>query len=209
VDGLRVTDAASLSVIEMVLTGKVNQELVALLNARDAGAVGLSGKDGRLLQARRIVHESGRDLGEVGEVTKVNADFLRMLLDKDYIPVLSPIGLSEDGKSLSINADDVAAHVAAALGATKLIYLTDVPGLLESSPDGELVRQVTDEDLVRRLAAGSITGGMKIKARSILEALKGGVERVHVLDGRQPHTVIAELFTDRGVGTLVTRAAAA
>jgi acetylglutamate kinase len=204
VDGLRVTDAASLPVVEMVLTGKVNQELVALLNARDAGAVGLSGKDGRLLEARRVVHESGRDLGYVGEVTAVNTAFLRMLLDKDYVPVISPIGLSDDGKSLSINADDVAAHVAMALGAKKLIYLTDVPGLLESSPDGALVRQVTTEDLARRLAAGSITGGMKIKARSILEALEGGVERVHVLDGRQPHTIIAELFTDRGVGTLVS-----
>ncbi|HET9593929.1 MAG TPA: bifunctional glutamate N-acetyltransferase/amino-acid acetyltransferase ArgJ, partial [Anaeromyxobacteraceae bacterium] len=179
VDGLRVTDAASLPVVEMVLTGKVNQELVALLNARDAGAVGLSGKDGRLLEAKRLVHESGRDLGSVGEVSRVNAEFLRMLLDKDYVPVISPIGLSGDGKSLSINADDVAAHVAAALGAKKLIYLTDVPGILESSPDGELVRQVTADDLRRRLAAGSITGGMKIKAHSILEALSGGVERVH------------------------------
>ena len=204
IDGLRITDAAALPVIEMVLTGKVNQELVALINARGAAAVGLSGKDGRLLEARQKLHESGRDLGSVGEVTAVNAAFLEMLLDKDYIPVISPIGLSADGKGLSINADDVAAHVAAALGAKKLIYLTDVPGLLESSPDGELVRQVTTGDLRRRLAAGSITGGMKIKAHSILEALQGGVERVHVLDGRQPHTVIAELFTDRGVGTLVT-----
>ena len=206
VDGLRITDAASLPVIEMVLTGKVNQELVALLNARDAGAVGLSGKDGRLLEVRQIVHESGRDLGYVGEVTAVNTAFLTMLLDKDYVPVISPIGLSGDGKSLSINADDVAAHVASALGAKKLIYLTDVPGLLDSSPDGELVRQVSTQDLSRRMTAGSITGGMKIKAQSILKALEGGVERVHILDGRQPHTVIAELFTDRGVGTLVTRA---
>ncbi len=205
VDGLRITDAASLPVVEMVLTGKVNQELVALLNARDAGAVGLSGKDGRLLEAQRIVHESGRDLGYVGEVTAVNTAFLTMLLEKGYVPVISPIGLSDDGKSLSINADDVAGRVAAALGAKKLIYLTDVPGLLDSSPDGELVRQVSAKDLARRIAAGSITGGMKIKAQSILRALEGGVERVHVLDGRQPHTVIAELFTDRGVGTLVAR----
>jgi acetylglutamate kinase len=204
VDGLRVTDETSLSVVEMVLTGKVNQELVALLNARHAGAVGLSGKDGRLLQAKHVVHESGRDLGAVGEVTAVNTEFLRMLLDKDYIPVISPIGLSEDGKSLSINADDVAAHVAGALGAKKLIYLTDVPGILESYPDGQLVRQVPAPDLIRRIETGSVTGGMKIKAQCILEALEAGVERVHILDGRQPHTVIAELFTDRGVGTLVT-----
>jgi acetylglutamate kinase len=205
VDGLRVTDAASLPVVEMVLTGKVNQELVALLNARDAGAVGLSGKDGHLLTARRLVHQSGRDLGSVGEVTQVNEGFLRMFLQPGYIPVISPIGLSESGESLSINADEVAARIAVALGAKKLIYLTDVPGVLDSAPDGELVRQITVPDLRRRLAAGSISGGMRFKAESILAALAGGVERVHVLDGRQPHTVIAELFTDRGVGTLVTR----
>ena len=204
IDGMRITDAQSLPVVEMVLTGKVNQELVALLNARSAAAVGLSGKDGRLLRARKAVHESGRDLGHVGEVVEVNREFLRMFLDGGYVPVISPIGLADDGSGLSINADDVAAAVAVALGAPKLIYLTDVAGILESAPDGELVRQITSADLVRRIDAGAITGGMKWKAWSILAALKGGVGRVHVLDGRQPHTVIAELFTDRGVGSLVT-----
>ncbi|HET7754105.1 MAG TPA: bifunctional glutamate N-acetyltransferase/amino-acid acetyltransferase ArgJ [Anaeromyxobacteraceae bacterium] len=205
VDGLRITDAGSIPIVEMVLSGKVNQELVSLLNARDAGAVGVSGKDGSLIRARKLAHESGRDLGHAGEVASVNADFLRMLLDKDYVPVISPMALSEDGQTLSVNADDVAAHVAVALGARKLIYLTDVPGILESAPDGELVRQLDAALLTRRLEAGSITRGMKIKAQAILRALAGGVERVHVLDGRQPHTVIAELFTDRGVGSLVTR----
>jgi acetylglutamate kinase len=204
-DGLRITDQESMPVVEMVLSGKVNQELVALLNARDAGAVGVSGKDGQMLRARKLEHESGRDLGHAGEITEVNREFLRMLLKGNYVPVISPIALGEDGGSLSINADDVAAAVAVALGAKKLIYLTDVPGILESSPDGELVRQVTAPDLRRRIETGSLTGGMKLKARAILSALEGGVERVHVLDGRQPHTVIAELFTDRGVGTLVTR----
>ncbi len=204
VDGMRITDAQSLPVVEMVLTGKVNQELVALLNARSAAAVGLSGKDGRLLRARKAVHESGRDLGQVGEVVEVNRAFLQMFLDGGYVPVISPIGLTDEGSGLSINADDVAAAVAVALGAPKLIYLTDVPGILESAPDGELVRQITAADLTRRIDAGAITGGMKWKAWSILAALKGGVGRVHVLDGRQPHTVIAELFTDRGVGSLVT-----
>jgi acetylglutamate kinase len=205
VDGMRVTDAQSLPVVEMVLTGKVNQELVALLNVRNAGAVGLSGKDGRLLRAEKIQHESGRDLGRVGHVVEVNEKFLRMLLDGGYVPVISPIGLADDGSSLSINADEVAAAIAVALGAKKLIYLTDVPGILESSPDGDLVRQLTLPDLTRRMAAGGITGGMKWKAQSIVKALEGGVERVHVLDGRQPHTVIAELFTDRGVGSLVSK----
>jgi acetylglutamate kinase len=205
VDGLRITDAQSLPVVEMVLTGKVNQEMVALLNARNAGAVGLSGKDGRLLRAQKsTVHESGRDLGHVGHVVEVNKAFLEMFLQGGYVPVISPIGLSDEGGSLSINADEVAAAIAAALGARKLIYLTDVPGILESTPDGQLVRQLSAADLTRRLEAGAITGGMKWKAHSILAALAGGVERVHVLDGRQPHTVIAELFTDRGVGSLVT-----
>jgi len=205
VDGMRVTDAQSLPVVEMVLSGKVNQELVALLNARNAGAVGLSGKDGQLLRAEKIQHESGRDLGHVGHVREVNEKFLRMLLDGGYVPVISPIALADDGGSLSINADEVAAAVAVALGSRKLIYLTDVAGILESAPDGALVRQLTVADLTRRMEAGAITGGMKWKAQSILAALAGGVERVHVLDGRQPHTVIAELFTDRGVGSLVQK----
>ncbi|BDG04237.1 bifunctional glutamate N-acetyltransferase/amino-acid acetyltransferase ArgJ [Anaeromyxobacter oryzae] len=206
VDGMRITDAQSLPVVEMVLSGKVNQELVALLNARNAGAVGLSGKDGKLVRARKVAHASGVDLGYVGEVVEVNRKFLEMLLDGGYVPVISPIGLADDGTGLSINADAVASAVAVALGARKLIYLTDVPGILESSPDGELVRQQTAPDLVRRLETGAITGGMKWKAHAILAALQGGVDRVHVLDGRQPHTVIAELFTDRGVGSLVTLA---
>jgi acetylglutamate kinase len=202
---MRVTDAQTLPVVEMVLTGKVNQELVAMLNARNAGAVGISGKDGALIRAEQIRDESGRDLGKVGRVVQVNEKFLRMLLDGGYVPVISPIGLAEDGSGLSINADEVAAAVAVALGSKKLIYLTDVAGILESAPDGALVRQLSAPDLRKRLEAGGVTGGMKWKAQSILAALEGGVERVHVLDGRQPHTVIAELFTDRGVGSLVQK----
>src|SRR5512133_2330838 len=203
VDGMRIPDAQSLPVVEMVLTGKVNQELVALLNARNAGAVGLSGKDGSLLRARKATHESGRDLGRVGEIVEVNRAFLTMFLDQGYVPVISPIGLGEGGESLSINADEVAAAVAVALGSKKLIYLPDVPGILASAPDGDLIRQLTRADLHRMIETGAITGGMKWKAQSIQAALSSGVERVHVLDGRQPHTVIAELFTDRGVGSLV------
>jgi acetylglutamate kinase len=203
-DGMRITDAASLPVVEMVLSGKINQELVAMFNARGANAVGLSGKDGNLLRAEKRGLEGGVDLGYVGKIVEVNRKFLKMFLDQNYVPVISPIGIAEDGTGLSINADDVAAAVAGAVGAKKLIYLTDVAGILESAPDGELVRQVTSADLDRRMAAGAITGGMRWKAIACQAALKAGVERVHVLDGRQPHTVIAELFTDRGVGSLVT-----
>jgi acetylglutamate kinase len=155
------------------------------------------------LRAKKAVFDTGRDMGSVGEVVEVNREFLKMFLDGGYVPVISPIGLSDDGTSLSINADMVAAALAVALGASKLLHLTDVAGILDS-PEGELVRQLTAADLTRRMEAGAITGGMKWKAQSILTALRGGVSRVHVLDGRQPHSVIAELFTDRGVGSLVT-----
>lgn len=202
VDGLRVTNANDLKVVEMVLTGKINQEIVTLLNRGGPNAVGVSGKDGGLIRARKLLGPEGRDLGQVGEVTAIHRDFLEMLLAKSYIPVISPIGLGDDGASYNINADTVAAEIALAVGATKLIYLTDVPGILH---DGELVTDLTLEELRARVASGAIAGGMLAKARSIDRALTGGVERAHVIDGRIPHSVIAELFTDRGVGTLVTR----
>jgi acetylglutamate kinase len=202
VDGMRVTNTSDLQVVEMVLTGKINQGIVSLLNRTGSHAVGISGKDGGLIRARKLVADHGRDLGQVGEVISVNRDFIEMLLAKSYIPVISPIGLGEDGASYNINADAVAAEIATAVGAFKLIYLTDVPGVLEN---GELVMDLPVEELMRRVARGSITGGMKAKARSIARAFEGGIERAHVIDGRTPHSVIAELFTDRGVGTLVTR----
>jgi acetylglutamate kinase len=201
VDGVRVTSSSDLKVVEMVLNGSINSEIVTLLNRRGGHAVGVSGKDGALLKARKAMSEGGRDLGLIGEITQVNKPFLEMLLDQGYVPVISPIGLGDDGQSYNINADAVAAEVAVAVGATKLIFLTDVAGILEN---GELVPDLTAMDLGKRLEGGAISGGMRIKARWILKALQGGVERVHVIDGRTPHSVIAELFTDRGVGTLVT-----
>ncbi len=202
VDGVRVTDAQDLKVVEMVLSGSINSDIVTLLNGNGGAAVGVSGKDGALLKARKLVSESGRDLGQVGEVTEVNVKFLEMLLQQGYVPVISPIGIGDDGQSYNINADSVAAAVAAAVGATKLIYLTDVPGILES---GELISELTSAALQAKLASGAISGGMTVKGRSILQALEGGVERVHVIDGRTPHSLIAELFTDKGVGTLITQ----
>ncbi len=202
VDGMRVTDASDLKVVEMVLTGSINTELVTLLNREGGHAVGVSGKDGALLRARKLHSEPGRDLGQVGEVTKVNSDFLEMLLKQKYIPVISPVGIGEDGQSYNINADSVAAEVAGALGVSKLIYLTDVAGILSS---GELLSDLAAPDLRRLLENGTIVGGMRAKVESILKALAAGVDRVHVIDGRLPHSVIGELFTDHGVGTLITR----
>src|SRR3989441_242230 len=200
VDGQRVTNASDVKVVEMVLTGSINTELVTLLNGNGAAlAVGVSGKDGGLIPARKLVPE-GRDLGQVGEVTQVNRDFLEMLLQQGYVPVVSPVGLGEDGQSYNINADNVAAEVAVAIGAQKLIYLSDVPGILKA---GELIGQLTGADLHALIDDGTIKGGMKAKARSILKVLSAGVQSVHLLDGRVPHSIIGELFTDNGVGSWI------
>jgi acetylglutamate kinase len=201
IDGIRVTSAADVKVVEMVLTGAVNSELVTLLNQDGAHAMGVSGKDGALLRARKLVAEHGRDLGQVGEITAVNGAVLEMLLGGGFVPVISPVALGDDGQSYNINADAAAAEIAIAVGADKLIYLTDVAGVLEH---GELVSQLTAPQLEAQLAGETITGGMRVKTQSILKALGAGVARVHVIDGRTPHSVIAELFTDRGVGTLIT-----
>jgi acetylglutamate kinase len=202
VDGVRVTGREDVKVVEMVLTGRINTELVSLLNQSTANAVGVSGKDAGLLRARKLMGEGGRDLGMVGEVTAVNHELLEVLLDKKYVPVVSPVGLGEDGEGYNINADAAAAEIAVALHAEKLIYLTDVPGILDN---GELVSEITASQLSDKIASGVIKGGMVAKARSVLKAIEGGVAMVHILDGRTPHSVIAELFTDRGVGTLVRR----
>ena len=200
IDGVRVTAREDVKVVEMVLTGKVNTEIVSLLNQSSAHAVGVSGKDAGLLRARKLVTE--RDLGMVGEVTHVNHELLEVLLDKRYVPVVSPVGLGEDGEGYNINADSAAAEIAIALHAYKLIYLTDVPGILVN---GELVSQIGAAELVAKIEDGTIKGGMVAKAKSILRAIEGGVESVHIIDGRTAHSVIAELFTDRGVGTLIRR----
>lgn len=202
VDGVRVTGRDDVKVVEMVLTGRINTELVSLLNQSSAHAVGLSGKDAGLLRARKLAGEGGRDLGMVGEVTHVNHELLEVLLDKKYVPVVSPVGLGEEGEGYNINADAAAAEIAIAVRAEKLIYLTDVPGILEN---GELVSEIGASALLRKIADGTIKGGMVAKAKSVLRAIEGGVHSVHIIDGRTPHSLIAELFTDRGVGTLVKR----
>lgn len=200
IDGVRVTDADDLKVVEMVLTGKVNTEIVTLLNREKAHAVGISGKDAGLLRARKLLADDGRDLGRVGEITQVNTEFLDVLLSKKYVPVISPIGLGDDGEGYNINADTAAAEIAVALRADKLIYITDVPGVLV---EGELVSELSASEARRRIEDGTIRGGMVAKVKSILSALERGVSTVHMIDGRQPHTLIAELFTEKGVGTMV------
>ncbi|HEY5090316.1 MAG TPA: bifunctional glutamate N-acetyltransferase/amino-acid acetyltransferase ArgJ [Polyangia bacterium] len=201
-DGQRITGAEEIRVVEMVLTGRINTEIVGLINSLGGNAIGLSGKDGRLLQAHKLVPAPGKpDLGFVGEIEAVNADLLDMFLERGYLPVISPVGFGSDGASYNINADLAAGEIAAACGAERLIFLTDVAGILDD--EGNLISQIKAADLEARLGKG-IKGGMMVKAQAILDALADGVSAVHVIDGRTPHSVVAELFTDRGVGTLVT-----
>jgi acetylglutamate kinase len=187
-------------VVEMVLTGQINKEVVASLARAGVKAVGLSGKDGGLIEARKMETASGKDLGYVGDVAAVNPDVVELLLGKGYIPVISPVGLGKDGHTYNINADTVAAEIAIACGARKLIFLTDVAGILSN---GLLVSEMSAEELEIRMRDGTVTGGMLPKAASILRALSGNVETVHIIDGRVPHNVVAELFTSRGVGTMI------
>jgi acetylglutamate kinase len=199
VDGIRVTPVSELRVVEM-LTGSINTELVTILNRGGSHAVGLSGKDAALLRAKKLVRDDGRDLGQVGELVEVNKGFLESLISQGYIPVISPVGLGADGQSYQLNADGVAAGIARALGADKLMYLADMPGIVEV---GELISDLTPVTLRAKLDAGVVTGGMATKVIAALSALAGGVRAVHLIDGRIPHNIIAELFTDTGVGTIV------
>jgi len=201
-DGQRITGAEEVRVVEMVLTGRINTEIVGLINTLGGNAIGLSGKDGRLLMAHKLQPEPGKpDLGFVGEIEAVNASLLDLFLDKGYMPVISPVGFGVDGASYNINADVAAGEIAAACGAERLIFLTDVAGLLDEQ--GNLVSEIRAADLEARLGK-TIKGGMHVKAQAVLHALASGVRAVHIVDGRAPHSVVAELFTDRGVGTLVT-----
>lgn len=198
VDGVRVTSPSELQVVDMALGG-INSHLVSLLNLDGAHALGLSGKDGALLRAKQKKSPSGRDLGLVGDITNVNSAVIEMLLGQGYVPVISPIALGDDGQSYNVSADEAASAIAVALKAQKLVYMIDEPGITEH---GELVTDLTSADLERKLA--TVSGGMSVKLSAMIDALRGGVGRVHVIDGRTPHNLIAELFTDRGVGTLVT-----
>jgi acetylglutamate kinase len=206
VDGQRVTSAEDMRVVEMVLTGKVNTEIVGLINTLGGRAIGLSGKDAQLLRARKLAAKPGRaDLGFVGEIEAVNPEVLDMFFERSYMPVISPVGLGADGATFNINADVAAAEIAVAARAKKLIFLTDVPGILDEN--GHTLSELRAADLAARLSGGTtVKGGMQVKAQGILRALDGGVEEVHVVDGRQPHSVVVELFTQKGIGTLVTRA---
>ncbi len=203
VGGMRVTDEETVEIVEMVLGGKINKEIVGLINLHGGKAVGLSGKDAQLLRARRRGHRlpSGEevDIGLVGEVESVNTEPIRLLEDNGFIPVIAPVGIGGGGETYNINADLVAGEVAAALGAEKLIHLTDVQGI--KGTDGQLISTLARKDAERLMREGVIDGGMLPKVESSLRALEGGTAKAHIIDGRVPHAILLELFTRQGVGT--------
>ena len=200
IDGLRVTSSENLKVTEMVLSGTINKEIIAHINTFGGKAVGVSGKDGNLIEADKISHEGGIDLGFVGKIKKVNPELLMVLLKQGFLPVVSPIGLSKDGVTYNINADTTASRIAVSLGAYKIIFMTDVDGVLE---DGNLCAQLTSGEVEKMIEKKVITGGMSPKVDSCLYCVKNGVESAQIINGTEPHSVIAELFTDQGIGTKI------
>ena len=203
VGGMRVTDEETVQIVEMVLVGKINKEIVGLINLHGGRAVGLSGKDASLLRARKRLHRmpdgTSADIGLVGEVEAVNPEPIRLLEENGFIPVIAPVGVGEGGETYNINADLVAGDVAAALFAEKLIHLTDVTGI--NGEDGRLVSTLTKRDAERLIKAGIIDGGMLPKVESSLRALTGGAQKAHIIDGRVPHAILLEVLTKEGIGT--------
>ncbi|MGL6214203.1 acetylglutamate kinase [Billgrantia desiderata] len=213
VNGMRVTDSETMDVVEMVLGGLVNKEIVNLINQCGGKAIGLTGKDGAQIRARqlKVEHQTPEmtapeiiDIGHVGEVEHVSTDLIEMLAERDFIPVIAPIGVDAKGNSYNINADLVAGKVAEALGAEKLMLLTNVAGLMNA--EGEVLTGLTTAQVDALIADGTIHGGMLPKIRCALEAVKGGVRSAHIIDGRVPHATLLEIFTNAGVGTLITDA---
>jgi acetylglutamate kinase len=203
--GLRVTDSATMEVVEMMLAGSVNKDIVNLLNQAGGEAVGLCGKDGRLLFARKTYSPEGEDIGQVGEVSSVNTKVLKALYENGMIPVIAPIATDHDGGSWNVNADTAAGDIAAAVEAEKLVFLTDTPGLLRNVdiPDS-LIHRLHSRDVGLLKEQGIIAGGMAPKIDACLKALDFGVRRAHIIDGRVPHSLLLEIFTDKGLGTLVS-----
>jgi acetylglutamate kinase len=211
INGMRVTDSATMDIVEMVLGGTVNKQIVSLINRNGGQAIGLTGKDGQLIRARKltVTHKSPDmlapeiiDIGHVGEVAGVNTDVIDMLINSDFIPVIAPIGVGSDGASYNINADLVAGKIAEVMRAEKLMLLTNVAGLQDKQ--GNVLTGLSTTQVDGLIADGTIYGGMLPKIACALDAVKGGVTSAHIIDGRVDHAVLLEIFTDAGVGTLIT-----
>ena len=206
VNGLRYTDAETMKVAQMVLIGKTNKEIVSNLNAKGAKAIGICGIDGNLIEAEKMTEDKNGDpidVGFVGKIKKINTKVIEMLANDEYIPVIAPIGVGADGESYNINADTVAAEVAVALKASKLITLTDVPGVLDN--EKSLISILDEQSIGEYVDSGAITGGMIPKINGCLDTVRRGVRRAHIIDGRIPHSIILEIFTAKGIGTMIVK----
>ncbi len=214
---MRVTDSATMDVVEMVLGGSVNKQIVNLINRNGGQAIGISGKDGKLIRAKKLALQKNAgdmpemgapeiiDIGQVGEVATVNVDVINTLTESNFIPVIAPIGVGDDGESYNINADLVAGKIAEVMQAEKLMLLTNVAGL--QSKEGDVLTGLSTQQVDDLIDDGTIYGGMLPKIRCALDAVKGGVASAHIIDGRVSHAVLLEVFTDVGVGTLITNQA--
>ena len=203
VSGLRVTDAETMRIAQMVLVGKTNKELVSNVNRNGGKAIGLCGIDGKIIECEPLTEDSEGnkiDVGFVGKIKKVNAEILKSLCEDEYIPVIAPIGTDDSGQSYNINADTVASAVATAMGAEKLMFLTDVEGVKDAK--GDIIFEITTSSAEELIHVGTINGGMIPKVRACVKAILEGVNRVHIIDGRVLHSIILEIFTDTGIGTM-------
>lgn len=207
VNGMRVTDSATMDVVQMVLGGLVNQEIVSLINTNGGRAVGITGKDGSLIQAHKLEMEPALnapeiiDIGHVGEITRVNTEILETLTESEFVPVIAPIGVGLDGQSYNINADIVAGKVAESLKAEKLLLLTNTPGILDAN--GDTISEISKAGVEQLIADGVITEGMLPKVQCALDAVSAGVHSAQIVDGRVPHAVLLEIFTATGIGTQI------
>ena len=203
VSGLRVTDAETMRIAQMVLVGKTNKEVVSNVNRNGGKAIGLCGIDGKIIECEPLTEDSEGnkiDVGFVGKIKKVNAEILKSLCEDEYIPVIAPIGTDDSGQSYNINADTVASAVATAMGAEKLMFLTDVEGVKDAK--GDIIFEITTSSAEELIHVGTINGGMIPKVRACVKAVLEGVNRVHIIDGRVLHSIILEIFTDTGIGTM-------
>jgi acetylglutamate kinase len=205
IDGLRVTDDKTMEVVQMVLTGKINKEIVVKMNGMGARAIGLCGIDGNIITAKKAAPKNGVDLGRVGEITSINTKLLTTLAGDQYIPVIAPVGTGANGESYNINADTAASEIACALQAEKLMFLTDTDGIRMDKEDPKsLIYEVSVQRIEELIDQGVIEGGMLPKVRGCIHAIESGVGRVHILNGTIPHPIILEIFTDSGIGTMIT-----
>ena len=202
INGLRVTDEETMEIAEMVL-GRVNKSLVSMVEELGVKAVGISGKDGGLLKVKKK-YADGKDIGYVGEITDVDPKILYDLMEKDFLPIICPVGLDDEFNTYNINADDAACAIARAVGANKLAFLTDIEGLYRDFEDkSSLISEITVKEAKELIAGGTIGGGMLPKLSNCIDAIEAGVSRVHIIDGRIPHSILMEIFSDRGVGTAI------